>query len=67
LRREGVDSAAVDRAMLEPYRALLGEVLTPEFREEPVVVADEELARIETAVVVPPGIEDRITKGVEGE
>lgn len=67
LCREGVDRGAVDRPMLESDCTACGEVLTPKFREEHVVVADKELSRIQTAVVVPPGVEDRIAKGVERE
>jgi hypothetical protein len=58
LRRKGGDGRAVDRPVLETGWTIRGEVLTLKLREELVVITNEELTRVDTQVVVPPGVED---------
>src|SRR5829696_5709303 len=67
LRRQVGNRCPVDSPVLKPYRPARGEVMPPELREEAVIVADEELTRIQTDVVVPTAVEDRVTEGEEGE
>jgi hypothetical protein len=62
LRRQLRDDAAVPSPVVEPSRTARGEVVPGEGGEEPVVVPDQELARVNPDVVVVPAVQDRVAQ-----